>query len=299
MLAFIIMKQNEIYLGDCLDYLPKVKSNTVDLFIADPPYFKVINEKWDYAWKTEKDYTEWCILWMKEISRTLRLGGSFYLFGYFRNLALLIPYLDELGLELRQQIVINKGIRSVSGRATKNYRMFPNVTESILFITKDNKQFVKPFLKEHQEKLGLSSKEINEALGVKSNGGGMWSIYTGKNICEQFPTKELWSKLQNVLEFELDYTKIAQTYNPIMGITDVWNDINFYKEKRFHPTQKPLELIDRLITASSNKGDLVIDPFLGAGSTVLSAINNGRKYIGIEKEKEYFDITKIRINGTD
>src|SRR3990167_7695850 len=223
------MKQNEIYLGDCLDYLPKVKSNTVDLFIADPPYFKVINEKWDYAWKTEKDYTEWCILWMKEISRTLRLGGSFYLFGYFRNLALLIPYLDELGLELRQQIVINKGIRSVSGRATKNYRMFPNVTESILFITKDNKQFVKPFLKEHQEKLGLSSKEINEALGVKSNGGGMWSIYTGKNICEQFPTKELWSKLQNVLEFELDYTKIAQTYNPIMGITDVWNDINFYK----------------------------------------------------------------------
>lgn len=54
---------------------------------------------------------------------------------------------------------------------------------------------------------------VNGALGVKSNGGGMWSIYTGNNICEQFPTKELWEKLQKVLNFELDYTKIAQTYN--------------------------------------------------------------------------------------
>lgn len=291
------MKLNEIYLGDCLDYLPKVKGDSVDLYIADPPYFKVVNEKWDHIWKTEKEYTEWCLIWLKEISRTLRLGGSFYLFGYFRNLALLIPYLDELGLELRQQIIVNKGMRSVSGRATKNYRMFPNVTESILFITKDNKQFVKPFLKQHQEKLGLSSKEINEALGVKSNGGGMWSIYTGENICEQFPTRELWEKLRNVLKFELDYCRIAQTYNPIMKVTDVWDDINFYDEERYHPTQKPLKLIDRLINASSNEGDLVVDPFLGAGSTTVVAKRNNRKYIGIEKEEKYFNISKQRLNG--
>lgn len=81
------------------------------------------------------------------MARILRIGGTFYCFGYFRTLALLVPYFNEMGLELRQQIVIDKGMRSVSGRATKKYKIFPNVTESILFIVKDNKKFVKPFLK--------------------------------------------------------------------------------------------------------------------------------------------------------
>ena len=192
---------NTVILGDCLEELKKIETGTVDLVVADPPYWKVIGEKWDYQWRTEEDYVEWSINWITEVTRVLRYGGSFYLFGYFRTLALLVPHINKMELDLRQQILVDKGMRSVSGRATKNYKLFPNTTESILFIIKDNKQFVKPFLKEHQEKLKLSSKDINEALGVKSNGGGMWSIYTGKNICEQFPTKELWEKLQSILKF--------------------------------------------------------------------------------------------------
>lgn len=62
------------------------------------------------------------------------MGGSFYLFGYFRMLSRLLPILEKYGFELRQQIVLNKGMQAVSGRATKNYRMFPNVTESIPFL---------------------------------------------------------------------------------------------------------------------------------------------------------------------
>lgn len=281
--------------GDCIEEMKKLKDNSVDLIIADPPYWKVVNEKWDYKWKTEQDYIEWSIQWMTEASRVLRLGGSFYLFGYFRTLALLVPHFDDMGLELRQQIILDKGMKSVSGRATKKYRMFPNVTESCLFIIKDNKQFVKPFLKSHQAKLGLTSKEINEGLGVKSNGGGMWSIYTGKNICEQFPTKELWEKLSNVLKFDLPYESVAQTYHPIMGITDVWRDIDFYAEDRVHPTQKPIPLIKRLIEASSNEGDLVMDPFAGSGSTAVSSILMGRQFITFELDDGYSKLAQERI----
>ena len=223
---------NKTYLGDCVSLMKDIENNSIDLVIADPPYWKVVNEKWDYKWKTENDYIKWCLEWISEISRILRLGGTFYCFGYFRTLALLVPYLENYGLELRQQIIIDKGIRSVSGRATKKYKMFPNVTESILFIIKDNKKFIKPFFKERQKALALTSKQINEKLGVKSNGGSMWSIYTGKNICEQFPTREVWEKLSNILHFDLKYEQIAQTYNPQMGITDVWRDIDFYSEKK-------------------------------------------------------------------
>ena len=281
--------------GDCIQEMQKMDENSVDLIIADPPYWKVVGQKWDYQWRTERDYVKWSLKWLQEASRVLRIGGTLYCFGYFRTLALLVPYLERLGYDLRQQIIINKGIRSVSGRATKRYKQFPNVTESILFMIKDNKKFLKPFLKEYQQSLRLSAKQINDALGVKSNGGGMWSIYTGKNVCEQFPTEEQWKKLSEVLHFNLQYKKVAQTYNAQMGITDVWDDIDFYREKRYHPTQKPIKLISRLILASSSQNDVVLDPFAGCGSTQLSAIATNRNYIGIELNEKYCAIANQRI----
>lgn len=291
------MELNVIYNADCISGLPdKIENESIDLVVADPPYFKVIGKKWDYLWRTEDDYLEWSKKWISEVSRVLRKGGSFYLFGYFRMLSRLLPLLEESGLELRQQIILNKGMQAVSGRATRNYKMFPNVTESILFLYKDSKPFAKQFLRERQKKLGLSAKEINELLGVKSNGGGMWSIYTGKNVCKQLPTEDLWNKLQKILQFDLPYKKICQTYNPQLGITDVWDDINFYSEERFHPTQKPQKLIERLILASSNEGDLVLDPFMGGGSTAVACVSTKRKYIGFEIDPEYYEKSLFRLS---
>ena len=284
---------------DCLNALKAFDDNSVDLYIADPPYWKVVGEKWDYQWRTEQDYIEWCIPWLKEIYRTLRYGGSFYLFGYFRTLAMLIGNLKEYGFDLRQQIIINKGMRAVSGRATKNYRMFPNVTESILFLTKDNIRYSRELLKSRQKELNLTSKEINEALGVKSNGGGMWSIYTGKNICEQFPTRDLWESLQKVLHFSFPYDSIAQTFNAELGVTDVWDDIDFYSEQRFHPTQKPIKLIARLILASSNPGDMVVDPFGGSGSTIIAAKRLKRSCRTIEYDSNYCKIINNRLQDEE
>lgn len=289
------MMQN-IILGDCINELKTVENESVDLVIADPPYWKVVGEKWDYEWRTEEDYVKWSLKWIAEVSNVLRKGGTFYLFGYFRTLALLVPHLQQFGLELRQQIIIDKGMRAVSGRATKNYKIFPNTTESALMIVKDSKPFIKKILKENQKKMGFSSKDMNEKMGVATVGGGMWSIYTGKNICEQVPTEELWNKLQEILQFSYEYTKISQTFNPQMGFTDVWRDIDFYSEKRYHPTQKPIKLIQRLINASSNKNDIVLDPFGGSGSTALSCLLTERQFITIEKDEEYYKIIKQRVS---
>ena len=77
----------------------------------------------DYQWRTEEDYIEWSKKWISEVYRTLRIGGTFYLFGYFRTLVNLMPFLQEIGFSLRQQIVINKDIKAVAGRATKYYKI--------------------------------------------------------------------------------------------------------------------------------------------------------------------------------
>ena len=286
---------NKIYNMDCVKGMKQMEEETVDLIIADPPYFKVINEKWDYVWKNEEEYIRWSVKWFKEAFRVLRKGGSFYLFGYFRMLSLLVPYLQEIGFEVRQEIIVDKGMQAVSGRATKNYKMFPNTTESILFLIKDNKPYIKKILKDRQKELGLKSYEINERLGVKSNGGGMWSIYTGNNICKQFPTEAAWNKLMKALDLNIDYSKIAITFNPTMKITSVWTDIDFYKEKRIHPTQKPLKLIERLVYTSSNENDLILDPFMGSGATAVASSNLNRFFVGFELDEEYYKKSNIRI----
>ena len=69
------------------------------------------------------------------------------------------------------------------------------------------------------------------------------------------------------------------------------------REKKFgkHPTQKPIKLLDRIIKISSNEGDIILDPFCGSSTTGVSAIFNGRKYIGIDINEEYLCLSKNRI----
>ena len=67
--------------------------------------------------------------------------------------------------------------------------------------------------------------------------------------------------------------------------------------KKIHPTQKPVELMSVLIKNSSAQGDTVLDCFMGVGSTGVACIEAGRKFIGIEIDKKYFDIAYKRIKG--
>jgi len=69
--------------------------------------------------------------------------------------------------------------------------------------------------------------------------------------------------------------------------------------KKVHSTQKPESLIHRIILASSNKNDFILDPFLGSGTTAVVSKKLGRNYFGIEKEKYYFDAAKKRLENTN
>lgn len=173
------------------------------------------------------------------------------------------------------------------------------VTESILFLYKDPKPFVRKFLKERQRTLGLDARKINERLGIKSNGGGMWSIFTGANVCAQMPTEEIWNRLERILDFNRPYRNIAQTWHVQPGLGDVWRDIDFYGERpRLHLTQKPLKLMERLIVASSDPNDLVLDPFAGSGTVAVVCRRLGRRYVGFETDTAYYDKCMERLRRT-
>ena len=85
------------------------------------------------------------------------------------------------------------------------------------------------------------------------------------------------------------------------ALTNVWYDISpivpWSKERTGHPTQKPLSLMERIVRIWSNPNDLVLDCFMGSGTTGEAALRLGRRFIGIEKNKEYFDKAEVRIRS--
>ena len=294
--------ENKIYNEDILSYLKRLPDRSVDLFILDPPYYRVVNNSWDNQWKSYCEYHSWCVEWFKEIERTSKYSTSIYLFGFPYQLSRLLANIIDLGFDFRQQIIIDKGIQSVAGRVSNKLKMFPTATESIFFFCYDSTEYLKTILNNEKDKIDLAAKEINEYLGKASNGGGTWSSIAGKKqMTRAQPTREDWNKLNKLFSGNLpNYDDVVFKFNDkTRGITDVWTDINFYdrKVKKIHPTQKPLKLIDRLVLASSNENDLVVDPFMGSATTAVSCINNNRKYGGCEIDKEYYNVSLERIDS--
>jgi len=273
---------DQILVGDCLAELRRLPDRCVDLVILDPPYWKVVGEVWDFKWRTEQDYRKWCGEWFCEIARVCKRSASVYLFGYVRNLVHLFHDITDIGFEFRQELIVDKGMKCMAGRKTSTYKQFPNTTETIFFFVYDAKPAIRQCLLQRAKELGLNAKQINARLGVKSNGGGVWSLYTGENILAQVPTVEMWERLESVLDFKAPDDLKGFVFESQMGLTNVWTDIDFYAETRIHRTQKPLPLVERLLLASSRPGQVVLDPFAGSGSTAVAAKKLGRRSLSIE-----------------
>lgn len=96
-------------------------------------------------------------------------------------------------------------------------------------------------------------------------------------------------------EYILMLRKGHERYINDMGTKNIFTYANIIGNK-YHPTEKPIELMRDLIINSTNENDIVLDMFMGAGSTCLAAKQCNRQYIGIEIEKKYFDIAKKRLN---
>jgi len=284
---------NMILNCDCIDLL-KNYGFKIDLSIIDPPYFRILKtEKWD-RFENYSAYLSWCSEWIKLISEKTRYSGTVLLYGCSRNfdiLSDLVRLFKENGFYFVEEIIIDKGIKSYAGRISSKIKMLPPVSENILVFRKDAKPFVKELLKRKQKELGVSVKEIKEVLGIAQNGGGNWMKYCGNTEFPLLLTEEHWLKLKELFKIDIDYSEIEEVYNGKIGLTNVWNDINFnFRSKRTkHPSEKPIELLKRLIEIFSREKDLVFVPFLGSGSELYACKELNRVCYGAEINQEYFN----------
>ena len=296
---------NKIFNEDILTYLKRLPDRSVDLFVLDPPYYRVVGDKWDNQWFTLEEYIEWCYSWIKEIERTSKWSASLWIFGFPHQLLHTFPVLQKNDFTFRQQIVVNKGMQAIAGRTSNKLKMFPTATESIFFFHKDARNHIRGILQSERKRLGMKGNDVNGYLGKAITGGGAFACMASEKKPREhrvYPTREDWTKLSEIMHLP-PYDDMVYSFNIIKGLTDVWDDINFYdrKVKKIHSTQKPLSLIDRIVLASSYENDLVVDPFMGSGTTAMSCINNNRRYSGCEIDEDYYKNAsqRIAVNNLD
>ena len=319
------MNNIELYCGDCLEVMKDIPDKSINLVLIDPPY-NIGKDKWD-KWKTVEDYVKFMGKVFKEIERILKPNGSFY---FFHNDFLQIVELQDW-LNKNTQFVFKSLItwnktnfkkfawtnRNPDKCCDRNW--FPNV-EYILYYTfqgetglnKILKQegFIKimNYFKEERLKLGWSYKQCDEYLNIKSS-----YCYWDKPTTHPYriPDKKHYLKLQETGYFKKPYEEIEQEYESLRqeyeslryifnlkdvqdNISCVW-EINEYNNGKLHSCQKPLTILEKIIKTSSNENDVVLDCFMGSGSTGVACKHTNRKFIGIELDEKYFEIAKKRI----
>jgi site-specific DNA-methyltransferase (adenine-specific) len=302
--VIIILELNKVYNEDCIENMKKLNSESIDLIIADPPYYKAINESWDKQWKTEEEYLNWCQEWFNECVRILKPTGVFYCYGNFDILSKQKVLIFDKQLNFRQNITLSKGLRAIAGRTSDKLRMFPTASEYLLYYVKQDEFFDTPFsriMKTKMKELNISQSDISKLELSKNGNTTGWVHNKLKGI--QIPTEQQWEKICRLFNTENEYEKLVNQYNSeryifnlSTGITDVWDFIPD-KVRYGHKTQKPKDITDRIILASSNENDLVYIPFAGSGSEIESCIRNNRNYIATETNNDYIEnIINLRIS---
>jgi site-specific DNA-methyltransferase (adenine-specific) len=148
-----------------------------------------------------------------------------------------------------------------------------------------------------------NARIINDLVWFKPNGA---PSLAGRNFTASHETVIWASKsrtAKHVFNYELSKKWVAgsdKLLNEGKQMRSVWSIPSTPKrEKAFgkHPTQKPLELLERLVILCTQPGDFVVDPFCGSGTSGVAAIANGRKYLGIDLEEVYLELARKRIEA--
>ena len=285
--------ENRLLLGDCLDVMKGMDTGSIDLIYSDPPYNTGVDwGEFNDEWSPDDVKGEWLVeleaahpsitLLIKIIMREKGLGAWSYMAMILVRLFEMRRILKDSGsiyihVDQGMSHYVKLGMDIIFGRHKFQneiiwaYRTggvsksrFARKHDNIFFYTKTEKYT----FNESKEKSYVSAA----SAGMKAYG------HKGKEYM--------------LMEDE------GGVYRQVV-MRDVWHidaTGTVSHERLGYPTQKPLELLKRIVAASSNEGDVVLDPFCGSGTTLLAAQSMNRRWIGIDKNPNAIRIAESRLH---
>jgi site-specific DNA-methyltransferase (adenine-specific) len=242
-----------LYLGDSLTWLKSLESGTVDLVFADPPY-NIKKADWD-TFESHEHYVVWSRAWLQEASRILKKTGTLYVCGYSEILADVKVAAMPFFKGCRWIIWHYKNKANLGGDWGRSHESIVHFRKSKDFTF--NIDDIRIPYGAHTLKYPSHPQAETSNFGKNGNGRDR----------ENWVPNPRGAKPKDVM--------------------DIPTTCNGMGEKTPHPTQKPEELLRKLLFASSNPGELVIDPFSGSGTTAVVADQLGRRWAACDCNKEY------------
>jgi site-specific DNA-methyltransferase (adenine-specific) len=262
------MFDNQVYQGDCLRVLASLPAASVDLAFADPPF----NIGYEYDptvaaaigndRRAKADYLAWTEQWLAATTRLLKPTGSFYVAIGDEYAAEVKVRLDALGLTMRNWIVWHYtfGVSCTKKFARSHAHIF-------YYVASDHFTF-------NGDAVRVPSARQTTYADRRANPRGKlpddtWVLRPQEEEKAFRPDSDSW-------------------YVPRVCGT--------FRERLGHPCQMPEAVLERIIRASSNPGDLVLDPFAGSGTTLAVAKRLGRRWLGVELSSGYAEAILERLD---
>jgi site-specific DNA-methyltransferase (adenine-specific) len=302
--------------ADCFEVFPFIEDKSIDTIICDLPYGTTACA-WDVVIPFDK-------LW-EQYRRIIKDKGVIVLFGSEPFSSLLrTSNLDWYKYDWIWEKNNAGNFQLVNYQPLKIHE-----TISVFYNETPNMEFANIMI-ENMKRLNL--KQIDISKLELSRTGGMTGWVTNKMNGSQLPTEQQWTKICDLFGIENKYSEILSTvkkitYNLELDDTELVlsnkgkagtlghlsseskretyiqdktgypkSILRYNRENGLHPTQKPVELMEYLVKTYTNEGDLVLDNTMGSGTTNLACIKLNRKSIGIEKEKQYYDVAVRRLS---
>lgn len=249
-----------LFTGDSIEWMKTINDESIDMVFADPPY-NIKKADWDDFGSQER-YIEWSMRWIEQASRILKPTGSLYVCGFSEILA---------------------DLKHPSMRYFSSCRW-------LVWFYRNKANLGKDWGRSHESILHLRKKDFGHI-----NYDDVRIPY-GKHTLKYPDHPQADSSQYGRKGSHWTPNPLGAKPKDVVEIPTTCNGMN---EKTPHPTQKPEELLRKLILASSSEGDLVLDPFSGSGTTAVVASQLHRQWLACEENPEYNQWATQRLDSID
>lgn len=249
-----------LFTGDSIEWMKTINDESIDMVFADPPY-NIKKADWDDFGSQER-YIEWSMRWIEQASRILKPTGSLYVCGFSEILA---------------------DLKHPSMRYFSSCRW-------LVWFYRNKANLGKDWGRSHESILHLRKKDFGHI-----NYDDVRIPY-GKHTLKYPDHPQADSSQYGRKGSHWTPNPLGAKPKDVVEIPTTCNGMN---EKTPHPTQKPEELLRKLILASSSEGDLVLDPFSGSGTTAVVASQLHRQWLACDENQEYNQWATQRLDSID